>query len=409
MPELKDVAPISEVRGSDADRVRPAFAVALLLLSLTVGVALTEVCYRLTRRVVCTGASNVNVYRRDPDYGWAHEPNSGGWYYGCVGRKFEWRAETRINTLGLRDREHSYAKAPGTTRVLLLGDSITEAVQVPLEQTFAALLGGNMRARGAPVEVINTGTAVYSTDNELAFFRAEGVRYAPDVVVLVFNASNDILENSRALHERLYTIAGGRIIVKRYSHVEADGRLVRDAEEFPAQEPRSRWERVQDHVFLLRALGRLIAPTDPAETAASTARAAAFMQEVTNTTPDPEWAEAWRLTETLLLALRRQVEQSGATFGVAIMPSQKAIQPAGPPVPADASHDPDYPVNRIAGFLEREGIAHVSLAPALRDSVERTGVKPFFLWDVHLTPAGHAVVADALAPFVADLVRARAH
>jgi hypothetical protein len=65
-------------------------------------------------------------------------------------------------------------------------------------------------------------------------------------------------------------------------------------------------------------------------------------------------------------------------------------------------------VNRIAGFLEREGIAHMSLVPALRDSVERTGVSPFFVWDVHLTPAGHTVVADALTPFVADLVRDRA-
>jgi hypothetical protein len=268
MPELKNSSAHSEGRASGGDRARPAFAVLMVVFSLIVGVVLSEVCYRVARRFVCTGASYVNIYRRDPDYGWGHRPNSGGLYYGCIGRQFEWRAETRINALGLRDRERTYEKTPGTVRVMLLGDSITEAVQVPLEQTFATLLETNLRGGGTPVEVINAGTAVYSTDNELAFFRAEGVRYAPDVVVLVFNVANDILENSRTLHTRLYALAGGMVVAKRYSHLDAEGKLERDAEEFPAIETRPWWQRVQDHLFLVRALMRVVAPTDPAKTEA---------------------------------------------------------------------------------------------------------------------------------------------
>ncbi len=408
MPELKDVSARSEVQEPGADRARPAFTLLLVGLSLVVGIALSEVCYRLARRVVCTGASNVNVYRRDPEYGWTHEPNSGGWYYGCIGRKFEWSAETRINGLGLRDRERTYEKPPGTTRVLLLGDSITEAVQVPFEQTFATLLETNLRARGGRVEVVNTGTAMYGTDNELAFFRAEGVRYGADLVVLVFNVANDVLENSRTLNRRLYGLAGRSIIPKRYFHVSAEGQLEREPPGSQVEEARPLWQRVQDHVYVFRALDRLVAPTDEAKAAAARAQAAAVMQEVTNTAPDADWAEAWRLAESLILALRREAEQAGAAFGVAVMPSQKEVPATSSVTPGDPSHDPDYPVVRITSFLERQGIPHVNLLPPLRADAQRTGVSPFFVWDVHLTPAGHAVVADALTPFVANLLRDRA-
>jgi hypothetical protein len=398
-----------EAETPGAGGTRPALAILLVVFSLLVGLGVSEICYRLLRRVVCTGAPNVNVFRTDPDYGWTHRPNSGGWYSGCYGRQFEWRAQTRINALGLRDRERTYEKPPGTTRVLLLGDSITEAVQVPLEQTFATLLETNLRGGRAPVEVINTGTSVYGTDNEVAFFRSEGVRYAPDVVVLVFNVSNDILENSRVLNTRLYALAGGTVMAKRYFHLDAEGKLEREASQFQAEQTRSPWQRIQDHVYLLRALMRLLVPEDPAKMASAVAQAAPLNHEkVMNTTPDPEWAEAWRLTEALIRALRKDVEDAGAELAVAVMPSREAVLAASYGALAGPSHDPTYPVDRITRFLEREGIRHVSLLPPLRGNAERTAVNGFFAWDVHLNAAGHAVVADALTPFVADLVRGRA-
>lgn len=40
------------------------------------------------------------------------------------------------NSFGLRDSEHALQKAPGTFRVLLLGDSMSMAEGVELEDTF---------------------------------------------------------------------------------------------------------------------------------------------------------------------------------------------------------------------------------------------------------------------------------
>ena len=166
--------------------VRRWMPIVLVGAGIAAGLTLSEVAYRTTRRFGCVGAPGTAIWRHDAHYGWSDKPNWGGWYWRCNGRRFEWRAYTTINSHGLRDLERAYEKPPGTRRVLLLGDSVTEATQVPLGNTFATLLESDLRARGEPVEVINAGVAGFGTDNELAFFRAEGVRHEPDIVVLVF-------------------------------------------------------------------------------------------------------------------------------------------------------------------------------------------------------------------------------
>ena len=50
--------------------------------------------------------------------------------------------------------------------------------------TVTARLEADLGARGCQAEVINGGTVGYSTDQEYLFFRDEGRKYAPDVVIL---------------------------------------------------------------------------------------------------------------------------------------------------------------------------------------------------------------------------------
>jgi hypothetical protein len=44
------------------------------------------------------------------------------------------------NSVGLRDVEHALSKPPGTYRIVVLGDSLSEAIQVDREKTFWAEL-----------------------------------------------------------------------------------------------------------------------------------------------------------------------------------------------------------------------------------------------------------------------------
>ena len=113
----------------------------------------------------------------EPAIGHEHIPNSSGVFMGVpVG----------INSIGLRNREIGLVAA-GTTRVMMLGDSLTFGWGVKEEDTPSRLLETvlNGGSQGAPkYEVINTGVGNYNTQMEVTYFMTKGIELKPDVVVL---------------------------------------------------------------------------------------------------------------------------------------------------------------------------------------------------------------------------------
>jgi lysophospholipase L1-like esterase len=162
---------------------------ALLLFGLLLAIASGEAILRLTAGPSKGGKEQRERSRYteyDPVLGWRKTPGAAVRY-----DRRDYQSEFRVNSRGLRGPERPYEKPPGTPRVLALGDSFVEAFMVPDAQTVTARLEGALSARGCPSEVINGGTAAYSTDQEYLFYRDEGRRYAPDVVVL-FVYHNDV-------------------------------------------------------------------------------------------------------------------------------------------------------------------------------------------------------------------------
>ncbi len=100
-------------------------------------------------------------------------------------------SQVTINARGLRDRAHALAKPAGVRRVVAVGDSFTWGWGVDDGLAWADLLERDL---GPGVEVVNLGVPGFSTDQELLFLEREGVRYAPDLVLLCF-ALNDVEGN----------------------------------------------------------------------------------------------------------------------------------------------------------------------------------------------------------------------
>jgi lysophospholipase L1-like esterase len=165
--------------------------VAVVAASVVVGLLIFEVFLR------AVGYTYPVFYQPDEVRGYSLKPGMEGWY-----RK-EGAAFVRINSDGLRDREHAKPKPAGTLRVAVVGDSYAEAFQVEQEKAFWSVMEKRLAdcpaLAGRRVEVINFGVSGYGTAQELLTLREKVWDYSPDVVLLAVTTNNDISDNLRAL------------------------------------------------------------------------------------------------------------------------------------------------------------------------------------------------------------------
>jgi lysophospholipase L1-like esterase len=89
-------------------------------------------------------------------------------------------ARTRLNELGLRNAPIS-PKQPGKTRVLILGDSYTQATQVSDKEIFSSLLQEQL---GQDYEVINSGREGASPNHYIALSEFNNKTFQPDITVI---------------------------------------------------------------------------------------------------------------------------------------------------------------------------------------------------------------------------------
>lgn len=121
------------------------------------------------------------------------------------GSHYEWQGiAVHINSHGLRGFEATYAKPSGTFRILNLGDSVAMGWGVREEESYGRRLEkllNEQAANNRRYEVISAGVPGWNQENELAYLQAEGLKYAPDLILLGLTTSNDIYGQS-ALSQR---------------------------------------------------------------------------------------------------------------------------------------------------------------------------------------------------------------
>jgi len=260
----------------------------------------------------------------DPNLGWKLKPGASG----------EWTGEgasfVQVNSDGLRDREHTKAKPPNTLRVAVLGDSFTEAIQVPVEQTFWSKLErklGNCQAvKGRKnVEVINFGVQGYGTAQELIMLRKKVWDYSPDIVILAFFIGNDVINNSPKLEYDHY---------RPFFAYDASGNLVPDMS-FRNLAPIDRNEKAVSFVDrmpswlvnnsrILQVIKKVDLDRKKGELSED------FTNLSTQNLKEPQdaaWQEAWRVTEGLIVTMRNEVVQKNADFLVVTIGDPIQVRP----------------------------------------------------------------------------------
>lgn len=385
----------------------------LVLFGLAFGALMAELTLRLA------GYSYPEFYQPDQSRGYALRPNMEGRY-----RK-EGDSFVRINSDGLRDREHAFAKPAGTIRIAVIGDSYPEAFPVPAADAFWSLMEKKLQECGAfggrQIEVLNFGVSGYGTAQELITLREHVWQYAPDIVLLTVTTNNDISDNLRALKKTdeipYFVYREGKLALDD-SFKESAG--FRRRQSWPSRA--GRW--IKDHSRLIQAINQghhgfkiwlaarraRNAPTAQPPAPPQTKQGAAASEElgidnvVYREPGDQVWKDAWQVTEGLLQQMHDEVTTHGAKFVVVTLSNGIQVYPDANVrrifLQRVGAGDLFYPDNRIKSICERAKIPVVTLGPPLQEYADQH--KAFLhgfgpnLGNGHWNQLGHRVAADLL-------------
>lgn len=128
-------------------------------------------------------ASEIAMYGPDHFVGYRHRPGARGMWL------TERRADVTISGLGLRDRER-IARRENDQRVVVVGDSLLEAVQVPLDRTAVAIAEKRVAAKRPGAEVINLGLAGATPPVLTARLQSLVHALEPDLAIVVVNVGD---------------------------------------------------------------------------------------------------------------------------------------------------------------------------------------------------------------------------
>lgn len=378
------------------------------LLLLTAAVLMALLIAELALRIA--GFTYFNPYIVDPDVGYTLRPGAEGWW------KREGTTFVRINSHGFRDHERTVAKPPGTLRIAVLGDSFTEALQVPLEKTFTSLMEGQLGKcpnAGPAVEVLNFGVSGFSTVRELVLLRTRVLAYAPDIVVLMITTGNDIRDNSQTLKEYkrdplpYYVWRDGQLVLDDSLIAERNRTLTFRLQQSPIGKAFN-WLQKQSRVLGLIYTARESYQSSN-ESGGRELRQSlnepGLSSEVYREHHSAEWEDAWRMTEALIRKMRDEVKAHGAKFlvvtgsmGIQVNPDAMIKQEFKTKAGIE---DLFYPERRIKAISEREGIEVLTLAPALEEYARRNGVVLHGKGDGsgrgHWNELGHQLVSELVA------------
>jgi len=384
---------------ADTASRKKTWLLALLVVAISGAFALVagEILLRLM------GFESKLVYQPNPYYGWSHTAND---RFSRVTADQE--IDIAINSKGLRDFEYDYDRAADVHRILVLGDSFTEAFQVDLEESFSKVLEAKLNAEQfgdvSRHEVIGAGVSGFGTDNELLFFRHEGKKYAPDLVMVALYIGNDIRNN---WYELDIKDSGG---LRKPYFILDDGELA--IREYPFEQHASLKTRLK--VFLNRNVSmysmlrelrdRFRHQRRPGRGRGVPLDARLFADDY------PEsWQNAWGVTKRLILELRDEVRESGAELFVVMIPTRFQVHEqywAERVENSDAMNDGEWNLDKpnviLAEFLADNGVPYVDLLRPFRERSSATGREYYIADDGHWNRDGHALSVEFIVGELAD-------
>jgi len=310
-------------------------------------------------------------------------------------RSEEYAHQVHVNQRGFVDREWG-EKLPGSSRVVLIGDSFVQAAQVPLEDGLGRVLEEELQGRDRPVEVLSMGVPGAGTATALGLLERYALPREPDLAVLGFLLANDVLNNHPLLDSKTD---------KPYFTLR-DGQLVPTDAQDAALRPLAGPLWARSHAW--RWCARTLAARRLARLKLERGGGMPLDLRVHDPQAGPLWEEAWSVTEALLQAMSSRCREAGVPFAILLIPDQiratrQGLARASQSWPALEGWDLERAAAR-AGTLAEAAAPTLDLAPALRLADDQGAASLYYPRDGHWTARGHRVAAQASAEFLAALL-----
>lgn len=371
----------------------------IAMIGVMVALALLEIGARFLATPF-DGSSNVADTFSDQT-GWRGKP-----YYTTTVATGDYVHDLALNSVGMHDTEHDRAKPDNTYRILMLGDSFVQAVQVREAETAHQVLEDllNNQANPQNIEVISAGVGGWGTGQQLLYYRNEGRYYQPDLVLLMFFLGNDVKDN---LPGRGVTVDG----LNHYTPYFVLGGNELDIEPWlyaPGLEPAvgsssSGQKALNNTLGRLHQKSRLYAQLEPL-VAAEPIKASMLDFYIGR---NELFDYALELTFALVKQMREEVERDGAEFAVVLISpvdliefsrmSEAELEEIYQRIPGMRRAEEMPPPNQqFAERFAREGIKVLDLYPIFFQQIDETGESLYFEGDKHWNVAGNHLVGEAI-------------
>lgn len=303
--------------------------------------------------------------------------------------------DVTFNSVGMRDVEHPLAKPPGVFRILLLGDSFMEALQVPFEESLPYLVEQELQKRtGKKIELINAGVGGWGTDDELRYLTSYGLAYQPDLIVVVMTLHNDLNDNLRLEWHRmdgdsLVTLQRAPMSFVDYHMTEFKAYLSTRFQLYQL------WRRVRHGSEIRRTAQQLRSHV---------------VQLFEEPTP-PRITQGLKLTRLLLQQINDSATARGAHLAIVLLPIHFQLSDSGFSTALKAESlstaglHIDQPQRMITAVADSLNIPVVDLLPSFQKWAADTNAPLFLGWDGHWNADGHRLAAGATTE---GLIRVRA-
>ena len=301
----------------------------------------------------------------------------------------------QTNSHGFRDGEHDLGKSEGTLRILLLGDSFMEALQVEFADAFPSLLETQLRSLlGCQVEVINAGVSGWGTDDEVTYLIRKGREFHPDIVLFAVTLHNDISDN---LEGRYHTEEEGKLIDKpllvtpMLTHLGLEVRSYLASHSHLYQIAYQSWKSVGRPSAGVRLTNHVI--------------------ELMRNDQSDEVKRGWWITQRLLEKAGRLARTNGFNLAMFIIPTIYAADSGSyselisTQRLAASDFNREKPVETVLDILAQEGIWSINLLPEFRSRSTAPGQQFYIPGDGHFNKEGHELAVSIVSRELAGKIR----